>query len=374
MATETRHGETVVLSHTYVEPANRGKLHALARTGPVTAVIPRRWREGQLGRRWESPAAEVRDGVRVEPVRWLGPHHPSLGLMRAPRTLLASASVFQVEEEPWTPTALLAVRGRTSAARVLFTWENLDRDLPLPLRLIRSSTLRGLDGLIAGNDAAELLARRHGFRGPAAVIPQLGVALPEQPSPRTPSPILRVAYVGRLVPEKGVDVLLRALAAVAAPWSLAVVGDGPERAALERLAAALGVRQRVVFRGTVPHASVAEVWQDTDVLVLPSVATPRWSEQFGHVLVEAMAHGVACVGSSCGAIPAVIGDAGLVFPEGQAAALAGHLASLASDGALVARLGGAGRARVRALYTDDRIAERTREFHDEVLRGLKRRD
>jgi len=345
----------------------------LARTGPVTVVIPEHWREGHLGRRWESPAADVRDGVRVEPVRWLGPYRPSLGLMRAPRTVLAGASVLQVEEEPWTPTALLAVRRRTPTARILFTWENLDRNLPLPLRLIRDATLRCLDGLIAGNPAAERLARRHGFRGPAAVIPQLGIDLPAPLPPRARSPILRVAFVGRLVPEKGVHVLLRALESVSAPWSLVVVGEGPERAALARLAAALGLGGRVVFRGTVPHARVAEVWSDTDVLVLPSLATRRWSEQFGHVLVEAMAHGVACVGSSSGAIPAVIGDAGLVFPEGQAPALAAHLASLASDGALLHRLGGAGRERVRDLYTDDRIAERTRAFHDEVLRELKRR-
>jgi glycosyltransferase involved in cell wall biosynthesis len=85
------------------------------------------------------------------------------------------------------------------------------------------------------------------------------------------------------------------------------------------------------------------------------------------VLLEAMAHRVAVVGSTCGAIPEVIGDAGLVFSEGEVGALAARLELLARDPDTRARLAGAGRERVAAEFTNARIAARTRAFHAEVL-------
>ena len=123
-----------------------------------------------------------------------------------------------------------------------------------------------------------------------------------------------------------------------------------------------GITERTTFRDSVPHADVAALWPTIDVLVLPSHTTPRWAEQFGHVLVEAMAHGVAVVGASSGAIPDVIGDAGLVVPERDPAALREALNGLASDRSRVEELGHLGQTRVERLYTDDAVAERTIAF------------
>jgi glycosyltransferase involved in cell wall biosynthesis len=103
------------------------------------------------------------------------------------------------------------------------------------------------------------------------------------------------------------------------------------------------------------------------VLVLPSRSTPTWREQLGHVLLEAMAHGVAVVGSTCGAIPEVMGEAGLCFPEGDAAALTAAIQRFLDDPTLVARLGEAGRRRVETEFTNRILAARTREFHELVL-------
>ena len=118
-----------------------------------------------------------------------------------------------------------------------------------------------------------------------------------------------------------------------------------------------------------PPAQLATALQALAVLVLPSHTQPRWKEQFGRVLTEAMACGVPVIGSSSGAIPEVIGDAGLVFPEGDAAALAAALERLRIDPALHAALAAAGLARVRAHYTQDVIATRTAAFYRALLAG-----
>ena len=195
------------------------------------------------------------------------------------------------------------------------------------------------------------------------VLPQLGVCLPDTFSrPADEAGTLRIAFVGRLVEEKGVGDLIEAVAGLHSDWSLAVVGDGPTRRKLEDQTRRLGVANRVSFRGSVPHPEVASLWPSIDVLVLPSRTTPHWAEQFGHVLVEAMAHGVTVLGSSSGAIPEVIGDAGVVVPEGDEVALREALEQLVTNRNTLREFAARGNKRVRQLYTDDAIAERTIAF------------
>ena len=105
------------------------------------------------------------------------------------------------------------------------------------------------------------------------------------------------------------------------------------------------------------------------MLVLPSRSKPNWKEQFGRTLVEAMACGVPVIGSTCGEIPNVIGDAGLIFPEDDATALATQLRRLQSDCVVRADLAQRGRQRVLANFTQAQIARRTYEVYQAVLRN-----
>ncbi len=98
--------------------------------------------------------------------------------------------------------------------------------------------------------------------------------------------------------------------------------------------------------------------RELDVLVLPSRTQPNWKEQFGRVLIEAMSCGVPVIGSTCGEIPQVIGEAGLVFPEGDVAALRAALSRLIDQPELRAELARRGRARVLAEFTQAAIARR----------------
>jgi glycosyltransferase involved in cell wall biosynthesis len=104
-----------------------------------------------------------------------------------------------------------------------------------------------------------------------------------------------------------------------------------------------------------------------DVLVLASLTGTAWKEQFGHVLIEAMACGVPVVGSDSGAISEVIGEAGLITREGDSASLAETLKRLLADIELRTRVGALGRARVEAEFTHARIAERTWAIYDALV-------
>jgi len=174
--------------------------------------------------------------------------------------------------------------------------------------------------------------------------------------------------VGRLLPQKGVDLLLRAVALLPSPRpSILILGDGPARGALEGVAADLGFGSSIRFLSGVQHDAVRGFMAAIDVLVLPSRTTPKWKEQFGRVLVEGMAAGCVVVGSSSGAIPEVVGDAGLIFPEDDVEGLAEALRRVLGEPGLGEALRIRGRKRVRAYYTWEAIASRINDFYARLL-------
>jgi glycosyltransferase involved in cell wall biosynthesis len=211
-------------------------------------------------------------------------------------------------------------------------------------------------GLACMNEeGARIYAEDWGWKKPIKVVP-LGTDL-ELFRPMDVAPLRRslgleggfvVGYFGRVVPDKGVKLLVDALAQL--PPSFRMLLDmffepGSYAEEVVRRAEELGVKDRLVTFD-VPHGEVSRYMNCCDALVLPSLSKPRWKEQFGRVLPEAMACGIPVVGSSSGNIPAMIGDAGIIVPEGDPRAIAAALRSLADDRDLYARLAAAGRKRV----------------------------
>jgi len=364
-----------VISHTYAEPSNRDKLRALARLGvQITCFIPSQWSESQLGRSWTGNIYNESDFtlLPVDVRRYVKTPAAARWNLRelSSRLALSEFDLVHVEEEPWSWAAHAAIRAsrRHSVPVVIFTWQNLAKHPPFPLSLLRRRTLRLASGWVAGNRQAAALLEAIDPHHAITVLPQLGTELPDLPSrPPVARGALRIGFVGRLVREKGVYDLLQGFAAAPARCSLDIVGDGPERDGLEALVRSLELAGRVRFHGSVEHIKVGAIWQELDVLVLPSRSTTRWIEQFGHVLIEAMAHGVVVVGSDSGAIPEVIGDAGVVVPERNPGAIAAALEKLAANPELLCELGQSGRQRVADQFTNVRVAERLRSFWNEVL-------
>lgn len=178
-----------------------------------------------------------------------------------------------------------------------------------------------------------------------------------------------VLFVGRLVPYKGVDVLLRAMTSVDA--TAIVVGDGPLRGPLHSSAASLGLRERVVFTGGISDEEVVAHLHACDVFVLPSVTH---AETFGVAQLEAMACGKPVVSTNVrSGVPWVNrhGATGLVVEPGDEHALAAALRTLLADEAGRRAMGTAGRERVRREFTLQRMAEATSALYHEVVVGTR---
>lgn len=369
----------LVISHALAEPAVRGRWQRLAaRPGwEVALLVPAAWTAGNFGQllQWR-PEAEARAGWTVwpRPVWRPGDWQRYLFRRLGPDVRRFQPDVIAVmqEENTWVLQQLLALRRRwwPRARVVFFTWNNLGVCLRRPWqRLQWRRVCAHADAALAGSAEAAQGLRDAGFARPVHVQTEIGVDTDMfQPDPAGREAVRRergltgftVGYAGRLVPEKGIDDLL---AATPAGDALLLVGEGPQRAELERRAQGRCVQ----FTGKIPVDQMRRYFCAMDVLVLPSRTTPHWKEQFGLVLAQAMACGVPVIGSSSGAIPEVIGDAGLLFPEGDVAALSAHLAALAADPARRADLAARGRRRAVSRYSADALADDFAQWAEQTL-------
>lgn len=357
----------VIVSHLYADPANRAKLKALTSLGVgVTAAVPDRWMSS-VGTP-QSTGAGDDGGVRVVPIAVRGPVTEPGQLLwnaKALRSLLTEfkPDLLHIEEEAWTQPAALGLRlaRRLRIPGVLATAESLPRSYTIGQRLRRERSLRRAAGLIGANNLALALATRRRPSAPHLSIPRLGVTPPVTVS-REPHSGLAIGFVGRLVPERGLDLLFRACVGLAGKWTLAVVGTGPSQEELEGLAQRLGIAARISWLGALPRQAVDEVWHRLDCLVLPSRTTERWVMTEARAALHAMANGVAVVGTDSGALAEIIGNAGRIVPEEDVASLTAVLQDLYADRSECERLGSAGRRRVQEELSDAAIAGRMLAF------------
>jgi len=337
----------------------------------LTVAVPPFWRERGHDLRLERSFTE---GYKLHtlPIRFNGHFH--VHFYQGLGSLLdrVRPDLLHFDEEAYNLSTWLALQqARRRGIKVAFySWQNIQQRYPIPFRWIEAEVLSRADLGFAGNQDAARILRLKGFKGPLHVVPQFGIDpelfTPEGFSTQPPRPFT-VGFVGRLVPVKGLDVLLNAVAGLDGDWRLEVVGTGPERQNLETQVQSLGLGSRVVFHGRVASTRMPEVLRGFDVLAGPSLTSKRWKEQFGRMLVEAMACQVAVVGSDSGEIAQVIGDAGLVAPEGDVAALRSALLRLRDDPQLRRSLAEAGRRRVLAEYTQAAVASRTADAYRLVL-------
>lgn len=353
--------------------AYQTKLEAIARHDDVELVVV-------VPPVWEDPAGPVHlershtNGYKllVDPMRFNGQFHLHYYPRLKERLADFRPDILHMDEEPYNLATWLGVRqARAVEAKTLFfSWQNITRQYPFPFRLLEQQVLQQVDYAIMGNNDSVSVWHGKGYQGSYRVIPQFGVN-PDHFTPRARWDEMRTFTIGstsrRLVPEKGIDLLLRAASGLPGLWRINIAGDGPARPKLAALARKLGIWERVAFDGVIPSADMPGYLRQLDVVVVPSRTLPNWKEQFGRVLIEAMAAGVPVIGSNSGEIPHVIGDAGLIIPEDDVAALQQHLLDLMKSPAKRVEMGQAGRERVLAYYTQEQIAAQTVAVYRDML-------
>ena len=369
----------LLISHTCQSPSEgQPKAECLAQMPGVDlrVVIPDRWMHYGHWRQ----ARIVENAVcayQIERVAlpWAGPAqyymhwYPRLAaLMRE-----FQPDIIDLWEEPWNLLSAHVCRLRRcllpQARIVVETEQNINKTLPFPFEACRAYTLRHADYAVGRSAEALNVLRAKGYAGPARVVPNAVDATLFRPLDRQACRReLEVSgfvagYVGRLVEEKGLMDMIEALALCPPDTRMLFVGDGPLRAALQQRANALHVGDRTRFLPARPSDQLPAVMNALDALVLVSRTTARWKEQFGRVIIEAQACQVPVIGSASGAIPEVVGEAGLIVPERSPQALADALARLQTDDALRLRLGAQGRAQVEQNCTWEQVARQMRDIY-----------
>ncbi|NNC11862.1 glycosyltransferase [Planctomonas sp. JC2975] len=333
----------------------------------VELVSSKVWNEGGRDVR-----LDVEDDDFVVGAATIGRHPSVFAFDPRPiwRAIGRRPDLIDLHEEPnalATAEVLLIRRLRGSKAPyVLYSAQNIRKRYPVPFRWIERHALRGAAAAyVCNTEAGEILTDK-GLAGPAVDIP-LGVDVRVfEPADRRPpgAGVKTVGYVGRLEEHKGVDVLLRA-AVEHEDWHLRLTGDGPHRGELESLAKNLGIADRVEFLGFANGKELADRYRELDVVVVPSLPRPNWLEQFCRVAVEAMASGVPIVASASGAIPDVVGDAGVLVPPGDPAALAAAIDGvLAPEAWCEHRRRGLERS---TRFTWENVSRMQREMYESIL-------
>ncbi len=385
----------LVASHTYIVDLNREKLRKLANLASeieVAVVVPKRWKPGGVQNKIIETHPLKEDNFQVIPLSNFSENNQGLltfGLDLVDLLRTWKPDIIQVEQGAkglaYTQMITLNRLLGLGAKNVFFTWWNLPYQSKFPISTLENYNLRHTDGLISGNQDGVDILREHGYQGAATVLPQLGVD--EKLFAPTPQPELAsqlgiepeefvIGFVGRFVPEKGILTLIEALAGLKEQsWKLLLLGRGNLKETIQKQISVLGIQERVIMVESVPHDQVPRYINLMDTLVLPSETTYKfktltaagWKEQFGHVLIEAMACQVPVVGSDSGEIPHVIAETGMIFPEGKADKLRDCLLELIQQPELATKLGRLGYQRAMSHYTNQALAKQQLAFYEQLL-------
>lgn len=369
----------LTIGHSYVVGLNRRLADEMARQGgdrwSVTAAAPEKY-AGDLGTIRLERSAD--DACTVVPLRTYFDRSPHLMLYSGLGPLMNEPwDVVHCWEEPYVMAAAQVAGAVPRRAKFVFaTFQNLAKTYPPPFGWIEQRVLRRADGWIAFGETVHAAQEpRRGYAAiPSRVIPP-GVDTRRFSPDATSRARVRgergwddsvpvIGFAGRFVPEKGLDVLLPALQHMASTWRALFVGGGPELPKVQAFSAAH--RGRVSIARGVTHDEMPAYYNAMDVLCAPSQTTLRWREQFGRMLIEAMACGVPVVASRSGEIPHVVGDAGVLLPEDDSNAWGAELTRLLQDPASRRDLADRGLRRARTDFAWPVIARRHLDFFEEL--------
>jgi phosphatidyl-myo-inositol dimannoside synthase len=377
-----RRRRLLTVGRSYVVRVNRRLAHEMAKVGAddweVVAAGPNYF-HGTNDLRAIRMELDPSEPCRVVPIpaHFTGRVHAFVYGRRLRSLLAEDWDLVHCWEEPyifaggqivwWTPR---------KTPLVVSTHQSISKRYPPPFGWIERYAIgRAIGWACSGTLVVEALGNRPGYDKPHAVIP-LGVDVEAfRPDPAARRALLGrlgwtegppiVGYLGRFVPEKGVEFLTRVIDQVPGDWRAHFVGAGPLEAKLREWAARHGDRVRITTGVT--HENVPAHLNAMDLLCAPSQTIPVWKEQFGRMVVEAFATGLPVIGSDSGEIPFVIKDTGLVVGEKDEAGWARAIAGLIADRSRREAMGAGGRERACSEFSWTAVARRHLEFFDTLL-------
>lgn len=278
---------------------------------------------------------------------------------------------------------LAILRSQNKIKRLLVTsWETIPFNNESISKKKRNKhfVLKQADHFLCYTDKAKECLIREGVGPSKITVIKLGVNLQKfKPSDHTSqanskskhSRIIEILFVGRLVEEKGVMDLYTAYKNLKSQMSnvkyvkLRFVGEGPLMGSLNNMILNDGLKKYVTIQKA-PYKKIANIYRETDIFILPSHQTHTWEEQYGMVLVEAMASGLPIITYDTGAIREVVGNAGIYIHEGDVGGLTFALENLIRDTDFRIKIGTIGRERAREEYDCKKTAKKIEKLYEKL--------
>ena len=366
--------KVLFLDHNAVRLSEQAKYEELAKFGEleIKVITPSHWREVDIIQKENHVPLRNYELISCKTI-FTGYQHRSIYLNKLLKTIKDfQPDVIFIFAEPcdfWLLQAVILQKLFCPTAKLIFhSWQNINVSR-VPYKfffiytLIEKIAFRNCHASIVRNEEARHVLRARGFNKNILKI-YWGIDATiftnecNDPKPNERSRF-KIGYVGRFVPEKGLQSLFYGVSKLSFDFDLLLIGSGPLKEELRSLAETLQISTKVKFIDVLNHEDLVKYYQTMDVLVLPSLTTTFWKEQFGRVLAEAMACGTPVIGSSSGAIPEIVGDAGLIFEENNPADLISKLTTLAKNKILCQDLIKRGRKRVKKHFTWEKYAQST---------------
>ncbi len=371
------------IAHSYVVANNRRLAHEMSSVGngqwEVMAVAPHFF-HGKQDLRPLSFESLPSESCPVVPVRAYLTQvvHVFVYDLKLRSLLSQGWDVVHCWEEPYIMVGAQLACWTPKRSKLVFrTAQSLNKNYPFPFNWIEQYAMNRADGWIcSGELVAENLRPRRGYDRPMRLIP-LGVDMEQfRPDRSAGDAVLRslgwdvegppvIGYLGRFVPEKGIEMMMRVLDQIQVPWRALFLGAGPLEDKLKSWATQHPERVRVCTN--VRHQQVPPYLNAMDILAAPSQTAPHWKEQFGRMLVEGFAAKVTVVGSDSGEIPNVIDDAGVVVGEKDEPGWVEALTDLLADSGKRNELAERGWERAQNNYAWPVVAKQYLDFFNELL-------
>ncbi|MFQ5685582.1 MAG: glycosyltransferase [Candidatus Scalindua sp.] len=364
--------KVLVIWKALVSKAHHRKLKVLAgfKDVEITLVVPTKWDKTNLEK-------EYCNEYKIIPVKVVlsgyNHFHWYPGLERYVRQV--QPDILHIEEEHYSLVTFQAIRlaGKYNIKCLFVSWQNIYKKYPFPFSWIEGYNLKNADYAIAGSKEVRNVLVKKGISNKR--ISEIPLGVDTKMFHKMESTGLRhrlrleaftIGFLGRFVAEKGVMDLLEAVSRIKGKFNLLLVGDGKLRNKITVEGSRLGIEQIKII-DTIPSSQVPNYLNCMDCLVLPSHTTKTWKEQFGRVLIEAMACEVPVVGSDSGEIPNVIGNGGLIFREGDVDDLSSKLEVLINNEDVRVELANKGRQRVQTHFVQEKVAEDTYKIYQKMM-------
>jgi glycosyltransferase involved in cell wall biosynthesis len=369
----------LMISKALIVGAYHKKLEELSGLGAdLHVIIPRRWGD-------RKPEISEGRGYSIEslPAVFHGKNHFHFYRHLHRTVQRIRPAIIHIDEESYSLVTYEAMRiaVANTIPALFFNWQNICKKHPWPFSYFEKYNFTHASAGIAGSREIKDVLLKKKCRTPLFVIPQFGVDTDVYC--RTPQHALRksivgdgaftIGYAGRFVEEKGIGTLIETFKKLPDNVHMILVGSGPLKEKLRRQASLFGATDRLHIIDQVGSADMPRYLNIMDCLVLPSLTFPNWKEQFGRILIEAMACEVPVIGSTAGEIPNVIGKSGFLFTEGSSAELAELLQILIRDDSRRVFMAKNGRERVLVHYTQKKIARDTLDVYRFIMENVKGR-